>query len=123
MEPGSCLQHRSRSSLLRRMPVRGEYTMAPKLRLGKVGSELGALGPSNTGLQPLRIPYYSAFQHTGAQNHSRTSKISCGSHQDSFMSKAQPRQDWAQGHQIIAFLGKGCPCARSFLTVGKTRRD
>lgn len=64
MEPGSCLQHKSRSSLLRRMPVRGEYTMAPKLRMGKVGSELGALAPSNTGLQPLRIPYKSASSTT-----------------------------------------------------------
>lgn len=30
-EPCRCLQHRSRSSLLRRMPVCGEYTIAPKL--------------------------------------------------------------------------------------------
>lgn len=32
LEPCECRQHRSRSSLLRRMPVRGEYTMAPKLQ-------------------------------------------------------------------------------------------
>lgn len=32
MAPGLRLQHRSSSSLLRRMPVRGEYTIAPKLR-------------------------------------------------------------------------------------------
>lgn len=32
LEPGGRLQHRSRSSLLRRMPVRGEYSIAPKLR-------------------------------------------------------------------------------------------
>lgn len=62
--------------------------MAPKLRMGRVGSELGALAPRNPGLQPLKIPYSSAFQHTRAQNHSRTSKIPFGSHQDSFLCKA-----------------------------------
>lgn len=34
-EPGGRLQHRSRSSLLRMMPVRGEYTIAPKLQTGR----------------------------------------------------------------------------------------
>lgn len=44
-EPGGRLQHRSRSSLLRRMPVRGEYSIAPKLqvKLG-LGLELQAPG-------------------------------------------------------------------------------
>lgn len=32
LESGARLQHRSRSSLLRRMPVRGEYSIAPKLQ-------------------------------------------------------------------------------------------
>lgn len=32
LESGERLQHRSRSSLLRRMPVRGEYSIAPKLQ-------------------------------------------------------------------------------------------
>lgn len=32
LEPGGRLQHKSRSSLLSRTPVRGEYSIAPKLR-------------------------------------------------------------------------------------------
>lgn len=44
LEPCECRQHRSRSSLLRRMPVRGEYTMAPKLRTeAGLGADCGVL--------------------------------------------------------------------------------
>lgn len=46
LEPCECRQHRSRSSLLRRMPVRGEYTMAPKLRTeAGLGAGCGLLTP------------------------------------------------------------------------------
>lgn len=39
LEPGRRLQQKSRSSLLRRIPVRGEYTIAPKLQWGWWGRE------------------------------------------------------------------------------------
>lgn len=45
LEPGTFLQHKSSSSLLRRMPVCGEYTIAPKLQMGD-------------GSRPLRTLYY-----------------------------------------------------------------
>lgn len=45
-EPDQRVQQRSRSSLLRRMPVRGEYTIAPKLqREGGAEPRLGLQGP------------------------------------------------------------------------------
>lgn len=49
VEVGLCLRHKSSSSLLRRMPVPGEYTMAPKLQTGNVEPELDALALNNPG--------------------------------------------------------------------------
>lgn len=66
-EPRGCLQHRSRSSLLRRMPVRGEYTMAPKLRMGDGGGRAphspAGCACSPALLEPLIL---AAAQHAGA---------------------------------------------------------
>lgn len=52
-EPRRCLQHRSRSSLLRRMPVRGEYT--PWLQsCGQRQSWAQAVGSRHTWAAPRR---------------------------------------------------------------------
>lgn len=42
LEPREYLQHKSSSSLLRRMPVLGEYTIAPKLQAGRWSLSLGS---------------------------------------------------------------------------------
>lgn len=59
-EPGWCLQHRSRSWLFRRMPVRGEYTIAPKLQSGRRSLGSGCRLSPTPGVeahsQPSRSP-------------------------------------------------------------------
>lgn len=92
-EPSTCLQHKSSSSLLRRMPVRGEYTIAPKLQIVKVESELGALAPNPKGcsLSGSFTVLPSSTPEPSTTHGPERSPLA--PHQD--QSKARPRQDLA----------------------------
>lgn len=72
-EPGSRFQHRSKSSLLSRMPVRGEYIMAPKLQKGRCSLRSGCRLPSPTWDMDVHLLAFqdplvlaAALQHAGA---------------------------------------------------------
>ena len=110
-EPRGCLQHRSRSSLLRRMPVRGEYTMAPNLwteaELG-VGHGL----PTHTGCAPaLQKPLVlaAALQHPGTAlpSLSLPPKIHPAPHHGILL-VVRPVLILAQGHPISSLFGQRC---------------
>lgn len=110
-EPRRCLQHRSRSSLLRRMPVRGEYTMAPKLW---TEAELGAGRglPTHMGCTPALqklLVLAAVLQHPGTALPSLAlpPKIHLVPHHGILL-VVRPVLILAQGHPISSLFGQRC---------------